>query len=99
MNYIVEQSSYFKSKIKKYYQKYPEQSKKLIDSLRLLAENPFDPSLRTHKLKGELDGSWACSASYNLRIIFKFISSKDDKHNERASIILLQSLGPHEDVY
>lgn len=42
-------------------------------TLVLLSENAFDPSLRTHKLKGELENSWACSVGYDLRIIFKFV--------------------------
>jgi addiction module RelE/StbE family toxin len=29
--------------------------------LRLLVEDPFDTRLRTHKLKGKLAGTWACS--------------------------------------
>ena len=31
-------------------------------ALELLAEDAFDPKLKTHKLKGHLAGSWACSA-------------------------------------
>jgi mRNA-degrading endonuclease YafQ of YafQ-DinJ toxin-antitoxin module len=27
-------------------------------------------SLRTHKLRGSLAGCWACSAGYDLRIVF-----------------------------
>jgi mRNA interferase YafQ len=57
MKYLLEQSSSFKSNIKKYLQKHPEITGKIFDSLYLLAENPFDPSLKTHKLKGKLDGS------------------------------------------
>lgn len=42
-------------------------------ALTLLAEAAFHPKLRTHKLKGKLQGSWACAAGYDLRIVFDFV--------------------------
>lgn len=30
-------------------------------TLERLSEDPFNPSLKTHKLKGDLAGVWACS--------------------------------------
>lgn len=41
--------------------KFPGAVPFLQAALEGLAENAFLPSLRTHKLKGELAGSWACS--------------------------------------
>lgn len=38
--------------------------------LELPAEDAFHPSLRTHKLKGKLAKSWACSAGSDLRVVF-----------------------------
>ena len=35
-------------------------------------KNPFDESLRTHKLSGRLVGLWAFSINYKYRIIFEF---------------------------
>jgi len=49
--------------------------------------------LQTHKLTGKLKGSWACSASYDLRIVFKFVE------HEGREAILLESVGTHEEVY
>ncbi len=46
-----------------------------------------------HKLKGELTGSLACSAGYDLRLIFEFVP------HEGAEAILLQNIGTHEEVY
>jgi hypothetical protein len=40
------------------------------DCLVLLESDAFDPNLSTHKLKGNLTGSWASSAAYDPRIIF-----------------------------
>jgi mRNA-degrading endonuclease YafQ of YafQ-DinJ toxin-antitoxin module len=61
--------------------------------LEFLAEDAFYPQLRTHKLKGKLKGSWACSAGYNLRIVFKFVQ------HEGAEAILLETVGTHDEVY
>lgn len=37
----------------------------------------MNPRLKTHKLKGKLAGSWACSAGYDLRIVFEFVTHKN----------------------
>lgn len=58
-----------------------------------LAHDAFHPQLQTHKLTGKLKGSWACSASYDLRIVFKFVE------HEGREAILLESVGTHEEVY
>ena len=62
-------------------------------ALIMLENDVYHPSLRTHKLTGNLHGSWACSAGYNLRIIFSFV-----KHEGREAI-LLESIGTHDEVY
>lgn len=49
-------------------------------------ENPFHPSLRLHKLKGELDGLWSISIDMRHRIIFKPLEN---------GIILFISIGTH----
>ena len=49
-------------------------------------------ALKTHKLKGELAGSWACSLGYDLRIVFEFVQ------HEGAEAILLQTVGTHDEV-
>ncbi len=61
--------------------------------LVLLEADAFNPRLKTHKLKGELEGSWACSVGYDLRIIFKIVEYQN------AEAILLESIGTHDEVY
>lgn len=39
--------------------------------------NPFDPRLRTHKLKGELTGAWAYSINRSSRVLFRFLNSAE----------------------
>ncbi|HVR98629.1 MAG TPA: type II toxin-antitoxin system mRNA interferase toxin, RelE/StbE family [Thermoanaerobaculia bacterium] len=63
------------------------------NTLRLLAEDASHPQLRTHKLKGKLEGFWACSVGYDLRIVFRFVQ------HEGSEAILLESVGTHEEVY
>lgn len=38
----------------------------------LLAQDPFHPFLKTHKLSGALAGRHASSVDYKIRIIFRF---------------------------
>jgi mRNA-degrading endonuclease YafQ of YafQ-DinJ toxin-antitoxin module len=39
--------------------------------------NPFDETLKTHKLKGKLKEFWSFSVNYSFRIVFEFIK-KDE---------------------
>jgi hypothetical protein len=48
---------------------------------------------RTHKLKGKLKNSWACSAGYDLRIVFQCV-----RHQQNEAI-LLEAAGTHDAVY
>ncbi|MGQ9619216.1 MAG: type II toxin-antitoxin system RelE/ParE family toxin [Candidatus Aminicenantia bacterium] len=59
--------------------KHPDLLKDIERTLRLLVEDPFDPRLETHKLKGKLSGSWACKVSYDLRIIFDFVREEGER--------------------
>ena len=75
--------------------KHPNLQEDLEKTLRLLAEEPFAPQLATHKLKGKLGGSWACSAGYDLRIIFDFVKSEQQQEDD----IFLLEIGTHDEVY
>lgn len=73
----------------------PQMRSLIEQTLQQLAENPFQPSLRTHKLTGDLSGIWACSIDYSNRILFEFVKNLEDE--EEA--ILLLTLGSHDEVY
>jgi mRNA-degrading endonuclease YafQ of YafQ-DinJ toxin-antitoxin module len=62
-------------------------------TLALLEEDAFHPALKTHKLKGKLKHSWACSAGYNVRIVFQFV------RYQNSDAILLEAVGSHDEVY
>jgi mRNA-degrading endonuclease YafQ of YafQ-DinJ toxin-antitoxin module len=52
--------------------------------------NPFDPSLKTHKLSGKFKEYWSFSVEYDQRVLFYF--NKD----ENAVFI---DIGSHDEVY
>lgn len=93
MTRILLRSTAFVRRAKKILKKHPLASQDLQSALELLAADCFHPRLKTHKLKGELEGSWACSAGYDLRIVFKFVEY------EGSEGILLLTMGTHEEVY
>jgi len=78
---------------RRFARKQPQAAAELQAVLALLAEDAFHPQLKTHKLKGKLAGSWACSAGYDLRVVFQFVQHKG------AEAILLESIGTHDEVY
>jgi len=43
---------------------------------KIFKNNPFDPRLKTHKLKGRFKGCWAYSVSYQYRILFRFVDDE-----------------------
>lgn len=58
--------------------------------MEIFSRNLYDPSLRTHKLSGELEGLSSFSINYDTRVIFQFLDKK------RA---LLVDIGSHDEVY
>jgi mRNA-degrading endonuclease YafQ of YafQ-DinJ toxin-antitoxin module len=78
---------------RRYLRRHPEALASLQETLALLEADAFDARLRTHKLKGDLAGSWACSGGYDLRIVFEFVQ------HEGADAVLLVPVGTHDEVY
>ena len=93
MNFVLLRSNVFIKNARKIVKKQPALAQNIQETLALLSVDPFQPRLRTHKLKGELKDSYACSAGYDLRIIFKFVEY------EQKQAILLESMGTHDEVY
>jgi len=88
-------SKTFVRAFKRTIKKYPTLNKDIEKTLRFLAKDPFAPQLETHKLKGKLLDSWACSVGYGLRIIFDFVKSGNQKEDD----IFLMEIGTHDEVY
>ena len=68
----------YSSKFAREYKKLPENIKDAAEEQEtIFRKNPFDPKLKTHKLKGKLSGFLSFSIGSKYRIIFEF--SKDRK--------------------
>ena len=85
----------FTRAFKRTVKKHPTLSQDIEETLRLLVKDPFAPQLETHKLKGKLLGSWACSVGYGLRIVFDFVKSEKQEEDD----IFLLEIGTHDEVY
>ena len=85
----------FRRALKRHIQQRPDLRERIENALRLLSENPFNPSLHSNKLKGKLAPLWACTVDYDSRILFMFLP--DPEKGEEA--ILLVSMGSHKEVY
>lgn len=85
----IEFAQSFPKKAKKLIKKNPPLEKTFREILSKLSEDVFDSTLHTHALSGELKGKFACSLTYDLRIVFKL--SDDTVH--------LLDIGSHDEVY
>lgn len=63
--------------------------KKVFQRVAIFKNNPFDPRLDTHKLKGKLSTDWSFSVDYHNRVRFRFVGE---------ATILLIDVGSH-DIY
>jgi addiction module RelE/StbE family toxin len=81
--------------MKKQIRRGPDTAEDVKRTLSLLAQDPFMPKLETHKLKGKLSGSWACSVQRDLRVVFDFVKSESKGEDD----IFLIDIGTHEEVY
>ncbi|MDP4007854.1 MAG: type II toxin-antitoxin system mRNA interferase toxin, RelE/StbE family [Candidatus Peregrinibacteria bacterium] len=75
-------------KFVKQYKKLPENIKKLLQKKGgIFMHDPFDESLKTHKLKGELMNYYSFRVNYEYRVMFKFMDN---------DVILFYQVGTHE---
>ena len=93
MNHVLISTRRFERDAKILTKKRPQVRDDLEVALGLLAEDAFHASLKTHKLKGALEGSYACSMTHDLRILFEFVQ------HEGTGAILLLTVGTHDEVY
>jgi mRNA interferase YafQ len=87
------QSTAFARDLRTWLKSHPKSGPDLELILERLSADAFQPALRTHKLRGPRSQSWACSAGYDLRIIFEF------EQHDGAEAILLLAIGTHDQVY
>ena len=80
----------YSSKFAREYKKLPNSIKDVAEKKEeILRSRPFDPRLKTHKLKGKLTDFYSFSISPRWRIVFHF---------ENESTVVFDNVGTH-DVY
>jgi addiction module RelE/StbE family toxin len=89
--YQIHTNDRFKKKAKKFLKKHQNLKNKFETIIKKLAENPFEPSLKTHKLQGSLKDLWSCSLNYEYRIILNIIIIEEE--------VYLIDIGTHDEVY
>jgi len=86
--YEVRLSKTYKKKAVKFFKKHPNLYDQYSKVLQLLQTNPHHPSLRLHKLKGDLSEYHSVSLNMKYRILLDFIIKED--------VIILIDIGGHE---
>ncbi len=76
---------------RRFARKHPQLAPELRLTIELLAEDAFLPQLKTHKLKGRLASSWACSAGYDARRLSIRKIQGTGRH--------FAGMGTHDEVY
>jgi mRNA-degrading endonuclease YafQ of YafQ-DinJ toxin-antitoxin module len=87
---IIETKTYIR-KVRKFLKKHPNIFKKYEKTIFILEQNPHHPSLRLHKLQGEMKEYFSVSIDMEYRIIIDFIIV-DEK-------IYLLDIGSHDEIY
>jgi mRNA-degrading endonuclease YafQ of YafQ-DinJ toxin-antitoxin module len=84
------EKSYLKREIK-FFKKYPELIDKYALILKKLENDPHEPSLKLHKLQGNLEKFHAVRLTYEYRIVLVLMIIEEQ--------IILVDIGTHDDVY
>lgn len=92
---VLNWSSSNKRAFRKTIKKDPSLKSRIITTMRLMENDPFDSLLKTHKLKGVLADSYACSIDYNYRLIINVVKNPVSGEAE----LLLIDIGTHDEVY
>ena len=83
-------SSSFRRSFKKRIKGKTELENRFWAKVKLFTKDPFNPSLRTHKLSGKLKDMWSFSIEYDERVLFYFTD------NNKAVFV---DIGNHDEVY
>ncbi|MGD9971134.1 MAG: type II toxin-antitoxin system YafQ family toxin [Sulfuricurvum sp.] len=84
------EKSYLKREVK-FFKKHPELLDKYVVILKKLSNDPFESSLKLHKLQGNLEKFHAVRLTYEYRIVL-ILMIVDER-------IILVDIGTHDDVY
>jgi len=91
MKYKIKQTDKYIKKAGKFFKKHPNLLTQYAKTISLLETDPFYPSLRLHKLQGELKEYYSVSINMEYRIIIDLIITDTE--------IILLDIGSHDEVY
>ena len=81
----------FDRRLAKFVRRHPDLRGRLADVFLALEQDPFQPRLRLHPLRGELSELHAVSVTYSDRIVLRLqIAGRE---------VVLLDIGSHDDVY
>lgn len=83
-------SSSFRRAFKKRIKGNVDLETRFFQKLELFTTDPFEQSLKTHKLSGKLKDLWSFSLDYDQRVLFYF--------TEDGNAVFVD-IGSHDDVY
>ena len=87
---LIETKTY-KKRVRKFLKKHPDLKEKYKKTLKTLMVDPFYPSLKLHKLQGDLGNYYSVSINMSYRILLDFIIVDSE--------IILIKIGSHDEVY
>lgn len=82
-------SSEVDNELKKITKKDSQLAKRVEKQLALFVQNPKHPSLRLHKLVGELENLWSISITRSVRMVY--VQGEDEAY--------FVDIGTHDEVY
>ena len=91
MSYEIRITDDYLKKVRKFIKRHNDMASRYDKTIQILRENPYHPSLRLHKLNGELNEYYSVSINIEYRIIMDFIVVDQ--------IIIPINIGTHDEVY
>ncbi len=91
MSYKVIVTDAYKKRVKKFLKKHPDMFNRYAKAMAILEVDPFHPSLRLHKLKGNLNEYHSVSINMEYRAVIDFLVVDEE--------IIPIDIGSHDDVY
>jgi mRNA-degrading endonuclease YafQ of YafQ-DinJ toxin-antitoxin module len=91
MSYTLVFTEQYDKRALRFLKRHPELEKQYLKTLQLLEANPFHPSLRLHRLSGNLDCLHSVSINLSYRITMEFLIGEQE--------VIPVNVGDHETVY
>ncbi len=91
MSYRLLFTDHYNRRAARFIKRHPELREQYLKTLRLLAANPFHPSLRLHALSGKLNGIHSVSINLSYRITIEMLI--------QDNAIIPINIGDHDTVY